>query len=133
MRCLVNLSIVASFKNPLKAFYDFRDKQQNVWSNVFWYVKVCIFWSMYILYIEIKHKSLKKIPLGKINGTKNALCFLLRASTHHSFSFNLRFLFELKHKVCLSKSAWEIFHFRYRFVFIKVYTFVQQNAWTLWL
>ena len=74
---------------------------------------------------------LKKIPSDKINGTKNALFFLSRAPTHHSFTFNLRFLYELKHKVRLSKTVCGIFHFRFRFVFIKVYIFVQQNAWTL--
>ena len=74
---------------------------------------------------------LKKFPLDKINGTKNVLFFLSRAPTHHSFTFNLQFLCELKHKVRLSKTVCGIFHFRFRFVFIKVYAFVQQNAWTL--
>ena len=63
---------------------------------------------------------LKKIPLDKINGTKNALFFLSRASTHHPFTFNWRFLNELKHKVCLSKTVCGIFHFRFRSGFIKV-------------
>ena len=35
---------------------------------------------------------LKKFPSDKINGTKNALFFLLRAPTHYGFTFNLRFL-----------------------------------------
>ena len=74
---------------------------------------------------------LKKFPSEKINGTKNALFLLSRAPTHHSFIFNLRFLYELKHNVDLSKTECGIFHFRFRFVFIKVYIFVQQNAWTL--
>ena len=74
---------------------------------------------------------LKKFPSEKINGTKNALFLLSRAPTHHSFIFNLRFLYELKHNVHLSKTERGIFHFRFRFVFIKVYIFVQQNAWTL--
>ena len=74
---------------------------------------------------------LKKILSDKIKGTKNALFFLSRAPTHHSFTFNLRFLYELKHKVRLSKTVWGIFHFRFPFVFIKVYIFVQENAWTL--
>ena len=74
---------------------------------------------------------LKKIPSDKINGTKNALFSLLRAPTHHSFTFNLRFLYELKHNVRLSKTVCGIFHFRFRFVFIKVEIFVQQNAWAL--
>ena len=74
---------------------------------------------------------LKTLNSEKIHGTKNALFYLSRAPTHHSFTFNLRFLYELKHKVRLSKTVCGIFHFRFRFVFIKVYIFVQQNAWTL--
>ena len=73
---------------------------------------------------------LKKFPSEKINGTKNALFFLSRVPIHHSFTFNLRFLYELKHKVRLSNTVCGIFHFRFLFVFIKVYIFVQQNAWT---
>ena len=64
---------------------------------------------------------LKKLPSDKINGTKNAFFFLSRAATLNSncsFTFNLRFLYELKHKVCLSKTVCEIFHFRFRFVFL---------------
>ena len=74
---------------------------------------------------------LKKFPSDEINGTKNALFFLSRAPTHHSFTFNLRFLYELKYKVCLSETVRWIFHFRFRFLTIKVYVFVQQNEWTL--
>ena len=76
---------------------------------------------------------LKKFSSDKINGTKYALFFLSRAPNHHSFTFtfNLRFLHELKHKVRLSKFVCGIFHFPFCFVFIKVYIFVQENAWTL--
>ena len=74
---------------------------------------------------------LKKFPSGKINGTKNVLFFLSRAPTHHSFTFDLRFLYDLRQKVRRSKTVYGIFHFRFRFVLIKVYIFVQQNAWTL--
>ena len=73
---------------------------------------------------------LRKFPSEKTNGTKNALFFISRAPTHHSFTFNLRFLCELKHKIRHSKTVCGIFHFRFRFVFIKVYIFVQKNAWT---
>ena len=47
---------------------------------------------------------LKKFPLDKINSTKNAHFSLSPAPTHHGFTFNLRFLFELKQKVRLSKT-----------------------------
>ena len=74
---------------------------------------------------------LKKFPPNKTDVTKNALYFLLRAPTHRIFTFNSRFLYELKHKARLSKSLCGNFHFRYRFAFIRAYIFVQQKAWTL--
>ena len=74
---------------------------------------------------------LKKLPSGKKkNGTKNAP-FFSRAPTYLSLTFNLRFLYELKQKVRLSKTMCEIFHFRCRFVLMKVCIFLQQNAKTL--
>ena len=78
-------------------------------------------------------QMLKKFSSDKINGTKNALFSLLRAPTHHSFTFNLRFLYELMHKVHLSKTMCGFLHFRFRFVFIKGYIFGQKNTWTLCL
>ena len=79
----------------------------------------------------LKIQMFKKFPSDKINGTKNSLFFLSRVPTHHSFTFNFRFLYELKHKVQLSKTMCGIFHFRFCSVFIKVYIFIQQNTWTL--
>ena len=76
---------------------------------------------------------LKKFRLENLNGTTIAFFFLLRARVHHSFTFNLRFLNELKHKVRLFKTVCEIFHFRFCFAFIKVYILVQRKTWTLWL
>ena len=61
---------------------------------------------------------LKKFPSDKINGTNNALYLLSRAPIHHGFTFNLQFLYELKHKVRLTKTVCGIFHFRFRFVFL---------------
>ena len=106
---------------------------KSVWRSVFWYVKVCIFWNciQYTIHWDKTQILNKKSPWDKISGsTKNAIFFLSRAPTHHSFIFNLRFLHELKHKVRLSKIVCGIFHFRFRFVFIGVYIFVQQNPWT---
>ena len=74
---------------------------------------------------------LKKSSSDKINVTKNALFFLSRAPTHQSFTFNLQFLYELKHKTHLSKNMRGTFHFRFRLGFIKGYIFLQQKAWTL--
>ena len=58
----------------------------------------------------------KQFSRDKINDTKSALFFLLGAPTHHSFTFNFRFQYELKHKVYLSKTVYRILHFRFRFV-----------------
>ena len=73
----------------------------------------------------------KNFLSDKINETKNALFFLSRAPTYHSLTFNLQYLYEMKHKIRLSKTVCEIFQFQFGFVFIKVYIFVQQNASTL--
>ena len=48
---------------------------------------------------------LKKVPSDKINVTKSALLFLLRAASPHSFTFNWRFFNELKHKIRLYKTV----------------------------
>ena len=80
-----------------------------------------------------KTQMLKKFPSNKINVTKNALFFLSRAPTHHSFTLNSRFLYGLKDKIRLSKSVCGIFHFQFRFVFSRVYIFVKQKAWTVLL
>ena len=121
-------------KDTLKAFDDFKNKEKCVWRNVFWYVKGCIFWKRIQCTIHWDKTHVKKIHSDKIDGTKNALFFFLsQASTHYSFAFNMQFLYKRKNKVCLPKTVCGIFHSRFRFVFIKVYIFVQQNAWTLWL
>ena len=70
-------------------------------------------------------------PSDKINVRKNALFFLSRAPTHHSFTFNSQFLYKLKHKAHLSETARGISLFRFRHVFIKVCVFVHQKAWTV--
>ena len=54
-----------------------------------------------------------------------------RKKREYIFNFNSQFLYELKQKVHLSQTVCEIFHFKIRFVFIKVYAFMQQKAYTL--
>ena len=111
--------ISAWVKDTLKAFDDFKKSNKSIWSNVLWYVKVCIFWKsiQYTIHWD-KTQMLKKFPSDKINGTKNALFFLSRAPTHHSFTFNLRFLYELKHKVRLSKTIFDSVSFLLKFIFL---------------
>ena len=115
-------------KNTQKVFEDFKNKQKSIWSNVFWYVKVYIFWNFIQFSIHWdKSQMLKKLPSDKIDVPKKALSFLSRAATRHS-SFISRFLYELKHKFRLSKSMSGIFHSRFCFVFVRVYIFIQ--PWT---
>ena len=119
----------------LKAYDNFKNKQKSVWSKFFfWYVKARIFWKciQYTIHWD-KIRTLKKFPSDKISGTKHALFLLSQTPSNQNSAFNLRFLYELEHKVRLSQTVGGIFHFRFRFVFIEVYIFVQQNAWTLWL
>ena len=70
---------------------------------------------------------LKKISSGQNKPLKNTPIFLSRAPTHHIFTVNSGFLYELKRKVRLSKNVCGISDFRFRFVFIKVYILVQQK------
>ena len=49
----------------------------------------------------------------------------------NNFNFTSQFLYELKHKVHLSKTVCGISYFRFRLVFIKVYISAQQKARTL--
>ena len=106
---------------------------KSVWNNVFWYIKVRIFWkcTQYTTHWD-KTNMLKKFLSDKFSGTKISLFFFSWAPTYHSFTFNLRFLYELKYKVRFFKTVYGMFSFQFRFVSIKVYIFVQQNAWTPW-
>ena len=131
---LVTLFVQCAWFNCRKTFDDFKIMQKSVRSNILWYLKVYIFWKFIQYTIRWdKTQILKKVPSDKINVTKNALFFISWAPIHHNFTFNLRFLYELKHKVYLSKSICGIFHFRFHLFFIKFYILVQQKAWTLWL
>ena len=95
--------------------------------------------SVYILKVySIHHRSrqntnVKKFTSAKKKCSKKSPPFSFVSSTHHSFTFISRFLYELEHKVPLSKTVSGIFHFRFRFGFIKVYIFLQQKAWILLL
>ena len=51
------------------------------------------------------------------------LFYLLQSPAHNSFTFNLRLLYEVKHKVRFSKTVCGIFRFQPRLIFIKVYIF----------
>ena len=132
------------------SFNDFKNKQKSVRSNVFLYIKVCIFIFFYIylfyilfiviiyldvyficksvfitLYIEIKH-MIKKLSSDNVNGAKIP-----------SFFFREFKLITVLLLLCDSYMSWStrfvslrsvhgIFQFRFCFVLIKVYIFVQK-------
>ena len=112
-------------KNTLKTFDDFKKKQQKCMEECLLICKSIYLLKIYLIhYILQKNANVKKIPSDKINVTKNALFFLSRTSAQRSFTFNWQFLYELKHRVYLSNTVCGIFHFRFRFLFLKVYIFV---------
>ena len=86
--------------------------RKSVWSSVFWYVKVCIFWIciQYTIHWD-KTQILKKFLTDKINEKKCPLFFFFGAPTYGSFTFNLPSLYELKQEVLLSKTVCGNFHF----------------------
>ena len=67
----------------MKAFNDFKNKQKSVWSNVFWYAKVCIFWKcmQYDIHWD-KTKMLKKMSFGQNKRYKKCPFFLLQAPAY---------------------------------------------------
>ena len=85
---LTSSSKCTDFKETPKAFNNFRNKQNGEWSNVFWYVKTCLFWKciQYTIYRD-KTQMLKKITSKKINGIKNALFFSFAWSNSSRFYF----------------------------------------------
>ena len=116
----------------LKTFDDLKNKKNSAWSNVFWYVKKCILWKciQYTIHSHIKHKC-QKFPSGKVSGIKSALFYLSQTYTHHSFTFNLWFLYELARFVSLK--LWLGFSIFDPVLLLLKFIFVQQNAWILWL
>ena len=95
-----------------------KTSNKSVWTNVFWYLKVCIFWK-FIQYTMRwdKLQILKKFPSNKVNSTKNVLYFLswgpsqqvLLLICHWCMNWRTTFVsLKLRH----------IFHFRFRLVFI---------------
>ena len=130
-----HLHSVYHFTVPLRIHWRLstilKRSSKSVWSNVFWLVKVYIFWNFiqYTIHWD-KTQMLKTISFGQNKRYKNTLFFFLsKAPTYHSFTFDLQFLYELKHMVLSQKTVSWIFHFRFCLVFIKLYMFVQQKAW----
>ena len=52
-----------------------KTSNKNVWSNVFWYVKVWIFWKCIQYTIHCAETNVKKIPFGQNNRCKKCPLF----------------------------------------------------------
>ena len=74
---------------------------------------------------------LKKASLRQNKRNRKCPLFSFESSNWPQFYFILQFSYEMKHMVCFSKPMREIFHFQFRFIFVKVYFFVQQITSTL--
>ena len=101
---------------------NFNNQKNSVWNNVFWHIKMCIFWKciQYSIHWD-KTRISKKNSLRQNKRYKKALLFLLCVPTHYSFPFNLRFLYELKHKLRLFNvefSIFDSFSFLLKFIFL---------------
>ena len=124
------------FKDTLKAFDDFKNKQQKCMSISIYIVKVkvYIFWKLIQDTIQWdKIQMLEKLPSEKINVTKNPLFLPSQAPIHHDFTFNSQLIYELKSMVHLSKVVCGIFHFRFRLIFFSkkhgLFDFKMSNFW----
>ena len=69
-----------------------------------------------------------KAPFGQ---KLQNIYFFSRVPTHHNFTFNLKFLYNLKNSVQLSKIVCMIFYFWFGPVFMEGCIFVQLKEWTL--
>ena len=111
-------------KGTLKAFDNLNTSNRSVWSNFFWYVKVCIFWKciQYSIHWD-KTKMLKKFPSDKINGSKNVLFFfrelqlitVLLLICHSYMSWSTRFV---SLKLCVGFSIFDSVSFLLKFIFL---------------
>ena len=80
--------MIILFKDTLKASDDFKNKKKTVWSNVFWYVKECIFWNcINYTILWVKTHMLKKVPSGKIKSTKKCPLFTFTSCNSSQFYF----------------------------------------------
>ena len=121
---LVWKSIIYSLRIHWRLSTISKTSSKIVWSNAFWYVKVYIFWNciQYTIHWD-KTQMLNIFPSVKRNYTKNALFFLSRAATHHSFaliydsymSWSTKFV---SLKLCVEFSIFDFVSFSLKFIFL---------------
>ena len=97
---------IKHLKDTLKALDGFKEKQKSVWSNIFWCVKVCIFWKgiQYNIHWNKTHMLIKRFS-DKTSGVEYALFFFRELQ-----------LITVLLLICHSCMRWST-----RFVFLKLY------------
>ena len=110
-----------------------KTSNKSVWSNVFWYIKVYIFMKFIQYTIHWDETWMLKNFFQQNKHYKKCTLFLSRVPTHHSFTINSHLLYELRHKVHLSKTVCGIFHFLFRLVFIKFIFIFDKKHGLFWL
>ena len=123
--------LLPRIKDTLNAFDDFKNKQQKCMKKCFLickdiYIYIYMSWKFlqYVIHC-VKTQILKKNYFGKNKRCKKCTLFFFRELELISFAFNSQFLYDLMLKVHPSKTVYGIFHFRFRFIFIKVFIFAQ--------
>ena len=124
-------------KDTMKAFNDFKNKQQKCMKQSFSICKSMHILKVYSIHYTFRwNRNIKKNSSGHNKLYEKCIhpCNASFRKLHLiNFTFNLQFLQELKHMAHISKNVCWIFQFRFHLIFIKFYIFVQQKTWTLWL
>ena len=123
MRKLISRKLISAelnlLKDTLKAFDNFKNKQKSVWSNVFWYVKVCkytIHWDKTKMFKKIsfgQNRQYKKRPLVFFRKLRPITVLYLICDSYMSWS--LRFV---SLKVCLGFSIFDSVSLLLKFIFL---------------
>ena len=121
---LLNFSTFLNLKMHWRLSTILETSNKSVWSDVFWYVKVCIFWKciQYSIHWD-KTQILKKILFGLNKRYKKCPLFLSRALTHYSFIFiydsymnwSTKFI---SLKLCVGFSIFYFVSFSLKFIFL---------------
>ena len=123
MRKLISRKLISAelnlLKDTLKAFDNFKNKQKSVWSNVFWYVKVCkytIHWDKTKMFKKIsfgQNRQYKKRPLVFFRKLRPITVLYLICDSYMSWS--LRFV---SLKVCVGFSIFDSVSLLLKFIFL---------------
>ena len=123
MRKLISRKLISAelnlLKDTLRAFGNFKNKQKSVWSNVFWYTKVCkytIHWDKTKMFKKIsfgQNRQYKKRPLVFFRKLRPITVLYLICDSYMSWS--LRFV---SLKVCVGVSIFDSVSLLLKFIIL---------------